>query len=321
MRIQDLKNSTSLLTETLSPRHLGTTGDAPVSRKITYPSSGNNSAFAYEPFGKMVRIIETVASSVTSTKQHIWCGTERCEERDGTGSPSKQFFSRGQTNSSTNYFYSKDHLGSIRSMTDDNGDVQAAYSFDPFGRPEKLEGVLESDFQFAGYYLHARSGLNLTIARAYSADLGRFINRDPIGEDGGINLYGYVQNDPLGAVDPQGTYAVTGPPVVVIIIIVILIIVVPPLVRTPQKPQPKCRRYNPPPDWDSPTVSHPELTPTPPPLTRPPRAAEDECIKCLTTFDAEKLWCNEHYPAGPRRQRCVSDAVARRMQCQAEHCR
>ena len=81
---------------------------------------------------------------------------------------------------------------------------QASYSFDPFGRPTKLQETVASDFGFAGYYLHARSGLNLTVARAYSPVLGRFISRDPIAEMGGINLYGYVSNNPLRFVDPGG---------------------------------------------------------------------------------------------------------------------
>lgn len=157
----------------------------------------------------MVKIVETVASSVTSTKQHIWCNADRCEERDGSGNPSKQFFSRGQINSSTNYFYDKDHLGSIRTMSDDNGDVQASYSFDMFGRANKLEGAQEGDFQFGGYLVHARSGLGLTVARAYSAILGRFINRDPIDENGGLNLYAYVNNEPISSIDALGLQGVS----------------------------------------------------------------------------------------------------------------
>lgn len=57
---------------------------------------------------------------------------------------------------------------------------------------------------YAGYYLHSRSSLNLTLTRAYSAILGRFINRDFIEENGGINLYEYVMNDPVRWTDPFG---------------------------------------------------------------------------------------------------------------------
>ena len=42
-------------------------------------------------------------------------------------------------------------------------------------------------------------------ARWYDSASGRFISEDPIGFDGGINLYAYVQNDPVRMTDPQGT--------------------------------------------------------------------------------------------------------------------
>jgi len=52
--------------------------------------------------------------------------------------------------------------------------------------------------------VHSRSGLNWTRTRAYSASLGRFITRDPIGEEGGVNLYDYVANNPVSNNDPSG---------------------------------------------------------------------------------------------------------------------
>lgn len=168
-------------------------------KKITYPSSGNNSAFTYDPLGNRVKIIESTSGSVTSTKQFI-----AGEERDGSGNIVKRFYSRGLIIGVTAYFYDIEHNGSIRSITDDNGVVQAAYSFDSFGRETKLEGAFDSDYGFAGMYRHQRSGLNFTSRRAFSSDLGRFINRDPIEEEGGINLYQYAGNDPVNMRDPLG---------------------------------------------------------------------------------------------------------------------
>ncbi len=89
-------------------------------------------------------------------------------------------------------------------MTDSSGSVQGQYTYDPYGRATTLQGSLQSDFQFARCYIHQRSGLNLTLRRAYSSQFGRFLSRDPIGERGGKNLFAYVSNGPNLWIDPSG---------------------------------------------------------------------------------------------------------------------
>ncbi len=158
--------------------------------------------------------METTAGSVTSTKQFVWSQdrmrpNQPCEERDATGTLTKKFFAGGQMNSSTKYFYDKDHLGSVREMTDNTGVVQAQYVFDPYGQVTKISETNASDFGYAGYYLHSRSGLNLTRTRAYSSSLARFISRDPIQERGGNNLFVYLNNNPENLTDPSGTDGTT----------------------------------------------------------------------------------------------------------------
>ena len=66
----------------------------------------------------------------------------------------------------------------------------------------------DADFGFAGMYEHARSGLNWTMFRAYNSSLGRWLSRDPLGEQVGTNLYSYVGNDPVNVLDPLGVYDV-----------------------------------------------------------------------------------------------------------------
>jgi RHS repeat-associated protein len=63
---------------------------------------------------------------------------------------------------------------------------------------------MTSDFGFTGDYYHAATGLSLTLYRAYDPNLGRWLSRDPLGEAGGLNLYGYVGNDPINLLDPFG---------------------------------------------------------------------------------------------------------------------
>ena len=127
-----------------------------------------------------------------------------CEARNAGGTLLNQYFLYGETISGSNYFYTKDRLASVRELTDSSGNLQAEYSYEPYGRVTQLQGSLASDFQYAGYYLHASSGLNLAVYRVYNASLGRWIERDPINEGGGVNLYAYVLNSPITNRDPLG---------------------------------------------------------------------------------------------------------------------
>jgi len=58
----------------------------------------------------------------------------------------------------------------------------------------------------AGYYTDLETGLLLLTHRFYDPNMGRFLTRDPLGYRGGINLYGYVRNNPVNGSDPSGYY-------------------------------------------------------------------------------------------------------------------
>jgi RHS repeat-associated protein len=89
-------------------------------------------------------------------------------------------------------------------MTDSSGNIQVQYSYDSWGKVTKIQGSESSDFQYAGYYLHSPSALGVTLTRLYDAGIGRWINRDRLGERGGLNLYTYAGNKPTQFVDPTG---------------------------------------------------------------------------------------------------------------------
>ena len=115
------------------------------------------------------------------------------------------YFANGVQIGGTNFYYTHDHLGSIREVTTGTSPtVEAQYVYDPYGQQTQLSGTMSADFGYTGLYIHQPSGLNLAPYRAYSALLGRWISRDPLGEAGGINLYGYVSNSPVRFVDPWG---------------------------------------------------------------------------------------------------------------------
>jgi len=170
-------------------------------RLVKITKSGNVSEFVYDGNGR--RTQEKLNTAVI--KQWVWTGgSQPAEERDASNSVTKRYFAQGEQIGGSSYYFTSDHLGSTRELIDSTGAVRARYAYDPYGRSTKLSGDLESDFDFTGFYRHQASGLNLTMYRAYDPDLGRWLSRDPKGEDGGLNLYGYVANNPISGTDSYG---------------------------------------------------------------------------------------------------------------------
>ena len=137
---------------------------------------------------------------------------EKCEERSAANAVTLQTFTQGQYASNTAYFYTRDHLGSIREMFKSDGTVVARSDYDPWGRFTAVQNTVKPNFNYTGLYRHTKSGLDFASYRAYDPTLGRWLNRDPIGEAGGLNLYGYVGNDTINATDPLGLLIISAWP-------------------------------------------------------------------------------------------------------------
>ena len=117
-------------------------------------------------------------------------------------------------------FYHADGNGNITALVDTNQVVVAKYLYDPYGNTLAQTGPLADAnlYRFSSKELHANSGLPYYVHRFYDPALHRWPNRDPIGEAGGVNLYGYVGNNPIGRIDPYGlaaneVYGLNGYPV------------------------------------------------------------------------------------------------------------
>jgi RHS repeat-associated protein len=173
---------------------------------INYTGFTTRSEFSYDGLSRMVKIVEKTGASINSTRKFVWHGQEKLEFRDVADAVTMRIFPQGQHNGTTPYFFTRDHLGSVRELLSGSGTVVARYDYDPFGRSTTILGTTPTDMNFTGLYRHSKSNLGLAVYRAYDPDLGRWLNRDPIGESGGLNLYAYVQNNPSGSIDPLGLF-------------------------------------------------------------------------------------------------------------------
>jgi RHS repeat-associated protein len=186
----------------------------PMNQLTAVASGTQRSEFTYNGLSQRVKIVEKDNGSVTSTKQFVWVpgDMQPVEQRDGSNAVTKRYYPQGMQIGSANYYYTRDHLGSIREVTDSSGVIQARYDYDSYGRRTKLSGTLDADFGFTGHYNHQPSGLHLALYRGYDADLGRWISRDPVAERAGPNMFSYVRNNPLNFTDRFGLQGETPSP-------------------------------------------------------------------------------------------------------------
>jgi RHS repeat-associated protein len=103
-------------------------------------------------------------------------------------------------------FYHADNVGNVTALAATNGQVVARYLYEPFGTMIAMAGPLAERnlFRFSSKEWHQNSGLICYGFRYYSPALQRWINRDPIGEEAGFNLYGFLRLDPIRQFDAWG---------------------------------------------------------------------------------------------------------------------
>jgi len=106
-------------------------------RLVAIAKGDQRSEFSYDGLGRRIRLVEKLSGTNVSDRRFVWCGAELCEERDPSGAiVTKRYFSQGgqqisAPSTTNNFFYTRDHLGSIREVTDASGAVRAEYEYDP----------------------------------------------------------------------------------------------------------------------------------------------------------------------------------------------
>jgi RHS repeat-associated protein len=177
--------------------------------RLTSTSTGVS--LKYDP---LLRLQETVA---TTTTRFGYDGLDLIAEYNGSNALLRRYvhgpgmdqplvWYEG-TGTTDRRFLSIDERGSVIAVTDSSGNLITANSYDEYGIPGS--GNI-GRFQYTGQAWLPELGMYYYKARIYSPTLGRFLQTDPIGIRGGINLYSYVKNDPTNFIDPLGLEEVCG---------------------------------------------------------------------------------------------------------------
>ena len=167
-------------------------------------TTGFAASFSYDSFGR--RTGKTVQGVTTN---YVYDGLNPVQEKAGTtvtanlltGLGIDEFFTR--TDGVGVRSLLPDALGSTVALGDNTGTLQTQYTYEPFGYATQTGLASTNSYKFTGREDDG-SGLSYYRARYYHPRLQRFITEDPAGFLGGINLYAYVENNPINRVDPLG---------------------------------------------------------------------------------------------------------------------
>jgi RHS repeat-associated protein len=113
------------------------------------------------------------------------------------------------TPSGQTYTYHYNGIGSTVAMTDSTKAIVNKYFYTAFGEVTNQDETVVQPFKYVGQagVMQEPNGFYYMRARYYDPAIGRFISEDPIGLDGGVNLYAYANNNPPNLTDPDGHWA------------------------------------------------------------------------------------------------------------------
>lgn len=196
----------------------------------TATASGWETQFVYDGLGRLrirreITVPATGSTTARTTNQvrYLYDGFTAVQERDGnnavlatytrgndlSGSPQGAGGIGGllaRTDAAGSLFYHSDAGGNVTTLFNASQAVVGRYAYDPFGNLLGMSGASAAGnrYRFSSKEVHPQTGIYYYGFRFYEPNLQRWTSRDPIEEMGGLNLYGFVGNEPTDFIDPDG---------------------------------------------------------------------------------------------------------------------
>ncbi len=102
------------------------------------------------------------------------------------------------------YYTHTNHLDAPVALTDDAGIIQWKAHYNAFGEAIIDVNNITLNVRLPGQYFDSETNVHYNYFRDYDPEIGRYLQSDPIGLEGGINTYGYVGGNPINYMDPKG---------------------------------------------------------------------------------------------------------------------
>ncbi|WP_420832666.1 RHS repeat-associated core domain-containing protein [Pseudomonas laurylsulfatiphila] len=170
-------------------------------------------SYRYDSLGRRVAKVSEI-NGKTEQKHFLWQGLRMLRE-ERPGRSSLYLYEPGsyaplarvdqeEGGEQQLYYFHTDQIGTPLEMTDADGSIVWQATYKAWGSVEKLTvNEVEQNLRFQGQYFDDETGLHYNTFRYYDPEVGRFVTQDPIGLDGGYNLYKYAPG-PTGWIDPLG---------------------------------------------------------------------------------------------------------------------
>ncbi len=146
-----------------------------------------------------------------SEVHRVYLGMDVVQERDVNNNVVASYTRTGniggllaRSTSTGSVFYGYDGTGNVTSLTDSTGATVGTYTYDAWGNLLNSSGSKAQENPYRFSTKEQLAGLYCYGYRFYSSGLGRWINRDPIREQGGVNLYEFVNDSPTNQADLYG---------------------------------------------------------------------------------------------------------------------